>query len=272
MPPDCVRDIRTVLAGAPGKVDTFRALAAGVPYERRGILFAEAFFVYACLADAVPPRIIESGRARGQSTLMLGRCFPGSRVVSIEYERDSKDAHFAEKRLAGLANVELMYGDARVLIPELLDHGDVVVIDGPKEHRALMLAYTVLATGRCPTVFLHDCYAGSPVRALIEASYPAAFFSDHPEFVRAYGCLDEQRRAGRSGTESDEWRPHWFLGGRQTSWGPTFACLPFLESFGYGTARVRVRFARMVRQLRRSAEKRVGRARAFGTAGGGHLP
>ncbi len=238
------------------RIAAFQKIADATTYESKGILFQEAFFVYACLADAPPRRLLESGRARGQSTLVLSRSFPESTIVSIEFDRNSPDVPVAEQRLAGEKNVELKYGDARDVIPAMLQDGDVVVIDGPKEHRALALAYNVLGTGRCPAVFIHDCYKGGAIRTLIDAGYPSALFSDDPAFVSTYKGLDEQRIVSVSEMGDNEWRPYDFTGHSQISWGPTFACLPYVPSFPYGAAKIRVELAAILYRLRRSVAKR----------------
>jgi hypothetical protein len=240
------------------RIDSFHAVAEGVDYERKGILFEEAFFVYASLGDAPPPRILESGRARGQSTLMLARCFPSSQILSIEYDPNSEDVPVAEKRLSGESNVELLFGDARERIPALLQDGDAVMIDGPKEHRALSLAFDVLGTGKCPVVFVHDCYKGSPIRALIEKLYPSALYSDDPDFVEAYRTLDEKQLPEDGVVGADEWSPYHFINKPQKSWGLTFACLPYLNSFSYAYAKGRVQLAALIYRLKRSVIKRHG--------------
>jgi hypothetical protein len=248
--------IEAVRNRATERIEAFRELTDEIPYESKGILFQEAFFVYACLANATPRRLLESGRARGQSTMVFCRSFPDSTVVSIEFDRNSPDVPVAEERLAGEKNVELHYGDAREVIPGMLQEGDVVVIDGPKEHRALALAYQILGTGRCPAVFIHDCYKGSPIRKLIDTAYPSAVFSDDPAFVAAHKALDEKRIVSVSETGDNEWRPYNFTGHSQISWGPTFACLPHVPGFAYGVAKVRVELAAILYRLLRSIAKR----------------
>lgn len=248
--------IKGVSARASECIESFRRIVEGTPYESKGILFSEAFFVYACLADAPPHRILESGRARGQSTLLLSKSFPKSKIVSVEFDQNSEDVPIAEQRLAGEPNVELRYGDARVLLPAMLEDGDVVVIDGPKEHRALALAYRILGTGRCPAVFIHDCYKKSPIRRLIECHYPEAVFSDAPGFVSAYRNLDEDRIKSVNEMGADEWRPYNFAGTSQVSWGPTFACLPYVPSYSYRAEQYRVVLAAILWRLKRSLAKR----------------
>src|SRR5947209_10953490 len=92
-----------------------------------GIWESEMFLFYAAVKPLTPKQILESGRARGKSTLILARCFPESRIVSVEYERDSENAAAAEAKLKSCANVDLLYGDSRKILPERLQTGDAVL-------------------------------------------------------------------------------------------------------------------------------------------------
>jgi predicted O-methyltransferase YrrM len=78
-----------------------------------GIWESEMFLFYAAVKPFAPKQILESGRARGKSTLILARCFPESRVVSVEYDRQSENASAAEAKLKNESNVDLLYGDSR---------------------------------------------------------------------------------------------------------------------------------------------------------------
>ncbi len=248
-----------VLESAPAWVADFGAAIADAGYEEKGILFSEMFFVAAAVMTAgVPGRILESGRARGQSTYLLGRCFPGSHVVSIEFDGASADAPVAERRLKPLRNVELLYGDSLAMLPDRVRLGDVVVIDGPKDFRGLRLALRVLRTGRPSLVFMHDVYRGSPVRPFLERCLPEAFYSDAPAFVAAYRSLDEPcwkaiREQGIAG-----WQPYRFEGCAQASYGPTFVCIPRIPARSYGWTLLRLAAANTFSRLRRSLRKRVG--------------
>ena len=170
----------------------YRAAIAGMPREteRRGICPSEMFFFYALAAPLAPGLILESGRARAESTLTLARCFPRTRIVSVEFMRDHPDAPLAEAKLRPYPNVELLYGDSRALLPPRLEPGCVVLIDGPKEFRALKLAFRLLATGRPTAVFLHDFGKAFPERAFVARRFPGARFSDEPDFLARHADLD----------------------------------------------------------------------------------
>jgi predicted O-methyltransferase YrrM len=120
---------------------------------------------------------------RGGSTLMLARCFPKARVVSVEFDRDPAHATVAESRLKPYDNVELLFGDSRDILPKRLEPGDAVLIDGPKGFRALKLAAQLLRTGKPCAVLIHDFYPREPARLFVERYWPNAFFSDDPAFA-----------------------------------------------------------------------------------------
>ena len=141
------------------------------------------FFFYVAVYPFAPQQILESGRMRGGSTLMLARCFPQTRIVSVEFDRDPAHAVVAESRLKAYGNVDLLFGDSREILPKRLHAGDAVLIDGPKGFRALKLALQLLRTGRPCAVLIHDFHRGKPARRFVERYWPKAFFSDDPAFA-----------------------------------------------------------------------------------------
>jgi hypothetical protein len=172
----------------------FEAAVRGIAYEPKGILFSEMLFLRAAADCGGVRRIIESGRARGQSTEVLSAVFPDRPVISIEYDPHSPDVAVAEARLRQYDNVTLEFGDARQAIPRMLRKGDLVLIDGPKRFAAWQLGLELLTTGLPEMVLVHDCEKHLPERELLERRLPEALFSDAPTFVRAHGDLDEPCR------------------------------------------------------------------------------
>ena len=88
---------QTVLNGERLAAD-YPRIAAGIEKVRPGMAKSEVFFIYATLAEQVPRRIIESGRCKGQSTLLLGRCYPHVPIVSIEFDERAPYAAWAVER------------------------------------------------------------------------------------------------------------------------------------------------------------------------------
>ena len=172
----------------------YREIISHIPPEAGfgGIWESEMFLFYAAIKLFAPKQILESGRARGKSTLILARCFPKARIVSVEYERESDNAPAAETKLKNEPNVELLYGDSREILPQHLQTGDALLIDGPKDFRALKLAVDLLQTGKPCAVFVHDFPPNSPQRKFVERNFPNAFFGDYPLFER-FQTLDAER-------------------------------------------------------------------------------
>lgn len=173
------------------EIAEFKKLISGITYERKGILFSEMFFFWNKVRHLKPRRILESGRARGQSTLIIARCFPDTEILSIEYDANSPDVAIAAQRLSNCDNVLQLFGDATTLLPEIARSDDVVLIDGPKGHRGLRLALKLLANGRVPLVFLHDTGIGSAERNFLNQFLPESIYSDCLELTNFTHKLDE---------------------------------------------------------------------------------
>src|SRR5262249_13839907 len=133
-----------LLAQAVLCLPDYLAATKDLSHESKGIRRSELFFLYALVAPMQPHKVIESGRARAQSTLVLSRLFPSALIVSLESDAHSPDAAIAEQRLRGAGNVECRFGDSLLILPDLARPGDVILIDGPKDFRALKLALRLL--------------------------------------------------------------------------------------------------------------------------------
>ena len=227
MPADC--DLSYMLGrDAASELDAFRALIAGVPYERKGILFSEMYFFWLCARSVNPRRILESGRARGQSTLILSHCFPEAEILSVEYDRNSPDVAVAAERLRDRGNVRQLFGDATRLLPQMAQPGDVALIDGPKGYRGLRLALRLLADGKTPLVFVHDTAAGTQERRYLSRNLPGAVYSDLPSFAAIAHDLDQG--AWDELPETKRWTP---AGAPAAGYGFSLACLPHQRGRGY---------------------------------------
>jgi predicted O-methyltransferase YrrM len=165
----------------------------GLSHEPKGIRRSELFFFYALTAPKNPARIVESGRARAQSTLVLSRLFPEASIVSLESDSQSPDTAVAAEKLRGCRNVECRFGDSLDLLLQMVEPGDVVLIDGPKDFRALKLAFRLLRNGRAAVVFVHDLWLGCPARHFVDRHLPSALLSDEPRWVERYAMLDSSK-------------------------------------------------------------------------------
>ncbi len=234
---------------APQHLAKFESMANGLDYERKGVLFSEMFFFYAAAQEVEPKRILESGRARGQSTLLLSHAFPDAEIISVEHDKDSPDVPVAQARLADRSNVELLFGDATKILPQQLEKGDIVLIDGPKGFRGLRLAFRLLMTGKPALIFIHDCPLNSPERTFLDRHISGVFHSDALEFVRNYAHLDQMHNDTMTHTPS--------LNSRQ-SYGFVFSCIPYQANTHYGKLLLRLVWTTFSHRMRSSWNKRFG--------------
>ena len=226
-------DPGSVNIAAADMLSAFQRRVAGIPYERKGILYSEMFFLYLCVQAAKPSRVVESGRARGQSTLLLSTIFSDLPIVSIESDPHSPDVQVAQERLRGRGNVSLRFGDATRILPAEVRQGDAVLIDGPKGFRGLRLALRLLATGKLKQIFVHDCAFGSEERGFLDAHLRGALYSDSIEFARIARALDAACWADMPLDRrfDGERPPH--------AYGYGLACIPFDPTASYRTLFVR---------------------------------
>ena len=175
--------------------DELRAIASE-PYEPRGILHSEmALIIHICRRLGIEV-VIESGRARGQSTYMLAKYLPGVDVHSVEL-RDHPDEAIARERLSRCGNVRLYHGDGTQILPRIVEaHRQriAVLCDGPKGAAAVGIVAECFAKGALAG-FIHDMRrldhgAPSPHRADAIARLPNHAFSDDPRIVSAASWMD----------------------------------------------------------------------------------
>jgi hypothetical protein len=131
-------------------------------YEPKGIFNSEMAAVIATSLAMDVDTIIESGRARGHSTLLLARHLgpAGIAIESFDRSRDA-DAEYAEAKLAGFPNLHLHYGDSRLAIPAFLaglgGRRIALLIDGPKDRKAFnLLSDCLIRSEGIVVAFVHD--------------------------------------------------------------------------------------------------------------------
>ncbi len=204
---------------------------AAEPFEPRGIFNSEMAAVIALCRTFKVDVVVESGRARGHSTLLLAKHLdPGVAIHTFERER-GPDALHAEQKLAGFPNLHLHYGDSRIDIPALIERlGNArvaLLIDGPKDKKALDLLSDCLVKSPAVVVaFVHDLpqlAAATPSegRRWAERYFEHPWFTDDPRYVEHFEFLDAPvREAAQSGAVP--WRPYSHGGNEsQVSYGPT---------------------------------------------------
>lgn len=234
-----------VLLQAATRREEFGRLIAGIPYERKGILNSEMYFLWLCAQLVKPRRVLESGRARGQSTLILARCFPDAEILSVEYDRNSPDVPVAEARLKDEPNVRLLFGDATRLLPDLAQTGDIALIDGPKGFRGVRFALDLLASGRVRQMFVHDTGPDTAERRFFERFLPAARYSDEPRIAAETHVLDDEAAV-------DIPAAHRYAARRGGSgYGYGLTCVPHQPGVGYGMLKIRAALAGTIERLGR---------------------
>src|SRR5438477_11747727 len=94
MPEQILLTKTAVAERADALLAQYREMIGSIPPEAGfgGIWESEMFLFYAAVNPFAPKQILESGRARGKSTLILACCFPHARGITVEYERQSETA------------------------------------------------------------------------------------------------------------------------------------------------------------------------------------
>lgn len=245
-----------LLPAARQLLPDLQRIARETPFEQKGVLFSEMLFLGACLPGRKPARIIESGRARGQSTHVLALMFPDTEIASIEFDDQSPDCPISAQRLAPFKNVKLLFGDSTKLIPGMLQEGDVVLIDGPKHFRAVRLALELMATGKPSAVFIHDVDRSVPERHYLDQRVPGMLYSDDEAFVNEFSSLDDKCWPV-GGAHDTAWEPYQFGVGKLKSYGPTMGCLLRDQTkVGLGS-RIGLEIAALKHRLGKSLAKRL---------------
>lgn len=169
-------------------------------HQRRGIPNSEMLAIIAVATELRLDVLVESGRARGHSTLLLAKYLgvTGTAIHSFERHRDS-DAVYAEEKLAELPNLFLHYGDSRIAIPALIaslaNRRIGLLIDGPKDRKALnLLSDCLIKSDAITAAFVHDLPIRSGVRSegriYAERYFSDPFFTDDDAYVEAYRHMD----------------------------------------------------------------------------------
>ncbi len=221
-----------IVAICAAERDSFARRLDGFRHEIKGVLNSEMLMFCALSRHLGAGTVIESGRARGNSTQVLAECFAGAggaTVFSVEYFKYTEDSLIALRRLAGRhPNLRLLFGDAFALLPRLCARAGpcTVLIDGPKGKYALQLAARLLRNGDVRGVFIHDSHQDAEVRPAIDQLFPRTFSSDHPDYVEAFRSLDGPCwEVYRNWDGYRDWGP-WVRGTRRMrSYGPTLTAI-----------------------------------------------
>lgn len=182
---------------ADGLVDEYQSyMMRSNPYQIKGIFHSELLMFITLAKHFGIKNIIESGRARGQSTEMIGRFAYKNDILfhSIESNNRGEDCEIAEARLKNIGiSVRLHYGDSFKIMPPLIaNKKTLILIDGPKGSGMIKLCQDVLNYPDVIGVCLHDSYWEGSTRAWLEKTQRGKYLiSDDPEFVSKFKHLDD---------------------------------------------------------------------------------
>lgn len=165
------------------------------PYEIKGIFHSEMLMMCAIITYLMPEQVIESGRARGQSTEVLGRWTEsrGIKFHSIESNTMREDFDIANERMKGI-DATLHIGDAFEWMPKLIGtKRTICLIDGPKGANMWKLFNHIRIIPSVMGIAMHDAYDGGTIRNRLENEYKDDYLiSDDPEFVKQFKHLDDE--------------------------------------------------------------------------------
>jgi hypothetical protein len=142
----------TTSVPAFARVAAFAQICGRHPYRPKGLFYSEVFLVLEAFRQARVTLAIESGVKFGLSTRLLSEAFDGP-LVSIDQDPCETPA-----------GVTFLRGDARVVLPELLERWPAerlgILIDGPKGAAALALKDACLRHPAVSVVAVHDVAPG----------------------------------------------------------------------------------------------------------------
>ena len=170
----------------------FKQNIKNMKYEAKGIFNSEMLLFVALTKYLNVKLIIESGRARGQSTKIIAENFKEQKykIFSIEFVKYSPDVKVAFKRLEKYKNLFQIFGDSFSELPKLISEYCVVLIDGPKTG-ALSLTIQTLRNPLVKAVFLHDTHKDTLIRSKIESMFLKKFSSDETDYINRFESLDK---------------------------------------------------------------------------------
>ncbi len=118
-----------------------------------------------------PKRILEIGTLGGYSTLWLAKALPSDgKIITIENQEKNRQIAFENICAAGLQDrVEILLGDARILLDSLEGWFDLIFIDADKENYPFYLEYAVKLS-RSGSLILSDNLI--PKRGVVEHPDP----------------------------------------------------------------------------------------------------
>jgi len=172
--------------------------------------------------------VIESGRARAQSTKVLGSYFTDNKVEikSIENKKFTQDSIIAMNQLKGYPNIELLYGNSTDLILKQVTRPCTVLIDGPKRHEAIKLCLQIIKDENVKAIGIHDVNKNTIFRHIIRSIFTDTIFSDENNFVSRYSYLDDRVWSTLPKYKmTRDWAPYRVGDKKMENYGPTLGII-----------------------------------------------
>lgn len=194
-------DNRKFIATCESVENEVKCILSEIEPVKKGMLNSELLGIVGIMEVLDIHTVVESGRGRGYSSVVLSRFCDKrgvGRIISIELRRFSFDNLIALWRMYkyDVIRLESVYGDASKILPSVIRSSDQrvgVIIDGPKGLEAVRLALKCLESESVSFTVIHDVYKGTEARQLLETAFSEhAFFTDCPSFVREFSHLDEE--------------------------------------------------------------------------------
>lgn len=168
----------------------FTMKGSTVSWQERSILMSEAF-AFCAIGDLFDVDIVfESGIWLGRSTEIFAKYFAPKKVIAVDVSLKKATI----ERLEGYDNLTLIQGDGPGYIESFIKDSTVkragIIIDGPKESRAVVCAAELLKLKNVSFVAVHDVHDFKVKRWLINLKHPL-FFTSEKWFLKKYRNLDK---------------------------------------------------------------------------------
>ncbi|MFX1328185.1 MAG: hypothetical protein ACFE91_08580 [Promethearchaeota archaeon] len=189
---------------------TYKKSIYGLKYEPKGIFYSEMLLFIAISKKLGVNLLIESGRARGQSTKIIAENFKEQsyQIKSVEFVKYSSDVKISYNRLKEYKNIDLIFGNSFEILPKLVREECCVLIDGPKSG-AINLAIDMLKNPLVKAIFIHDMHKDSIERNEAEKIFKDCFFTDDLDYVNKFKNLDKKAWLDqRKHREFQSWAPY----------------------------------------------------------------
>lgn len=180
-------------------------------FESKGIFNSEMLLFISLVKYFGIKLIIESGRAKGQSSQIIALSCKNSsyKIYSIEAETYSPDIKVAFNNLKNFKNLNLLFGNSFNIIPKLITEECCILIDGPKGAGAIRLAKILIEKPLVKAIFIHDLHKDSPYRLFAEKIFNNCFFTDDLDYIKKFRHLDQKCWLDqRQYQETKSWAPY----------------------------------------------------------------